>query len=42
LREVGEGLDVVVGEVEALMVFGDDAEVLDGGDLVTLEHAHTL
>lgn len=33
LREVGEGGEVVVGEIDGLLVAGG-AEVLDGGDLV--------
>lgn len=33
LREVGEGGEVVVGEIDGFLVAGG-AEVLDGGDLV--------
>ena len=32
--EVRDGGDIIVGEVDAFVVFGDDAEVLDGGDSV--------
>ena len=38
-REVAEDGDVVVGEVDGFVVAGDDSQVLDGGDLVTLENA---
>jgi len=34
-REVAEEGDVVVGEVDGFILVFGDAEVLDGGDLVT-------
>lgn len=33
--EVAEGSDVVIGEVDGFELVLGDAEVLDGGDLVT-------
>jgi hypothetical protein len=33
-REVREGVDIIVGEVNGFMVFGGDAQVLDRGDFV--------